>query len=76
MQVLISIGENYRFELREGLLAYGDRRRSFVTRHQVMLHKDAPPATLMTDRDEEEEILAEPVEEEEASDGEEFDEAA
>jgi PRTRC genetic system protein B len=43
MQVHISIGENYRFELREALLVYGDRQRSFVTRHQVTLHKDVPP---------------------------------
>jgi len=43
MQVQISIGENHRFELREALLVYGDRQRSFVTRHQVTLHKDAPP---------------------------------
>ena len=41
MQVHISIGENHRFELREALLVYGDRQRSFVTRHQVTLHKDA-----------------------------------
>jgi PRTRC genetic system protein B len=43
MQVHISIGENNHFELREALLVYGDRQRSFVTRHQVTLHKDAPP---------------------------------
>ena len=43
MQVQISIGENHRFELREALLVYGDRQRSFVTRHQVALHKGAPP---------------------------------
>ena len=43
MQVHVSIGENHRFELREALLVYGDRQRSFVTRHQVALHKDAPP---------------------------------
>src|SRR6266849_2517644 len=43
MQIHISIGENHRFELREALLVYGDRQRSFVTRHQVKLHKDAPP---------------------------------
>jgi PRTRC genetic system protein B len=44
MQVHVSIGENQRFELREALLVYGDRQRSFVTRHQVTLHKDAPPS--------------------------------
>jgi PRTRC genetic system protein B len=44
MQVNISIGENHRFELREALLVYGDRQRSFVTRHQVRFEKDAPPA--------------------------------
>lgn len=43
MEVHISIGENHRFELREALLVYGDRQRSFVTRHQVALHKDGPP---------------------------------
>ena len=43
MQVHISIGENQRFELREALLIYGDRRRSFVTRHQVTIHKEGPP---------------------------------
>ena len=43
MQVHISIGENHRFELREALLIYGDRQRSFVTRHQVTLHKQGPP---------------------------------
>src|SRR3974390_2865397 len=43
MQVNISIGENHRFELREALLVYGDRQRSFVTRHQVTHHKDGPP---------------------------------
>ncbi len=43
MEVHVSIGENHRFELREALLVYGDRQRSFVTRHQVTLHKDAPP---------------------------------
>jgi Prokaryotic E2 family D len=35
--------ENHRFELREALLVYGDRQRSFVTRHQVTPHKDLPP---------------------------------
>ena len=43
MQVHVSIGENHRFELREALLVYGDRQRSFVTRHQVKLLKDGPP---------------------------------
>lgn len=43
MQVHISIGENHHFELREALLVYGDRQRSFVTRHQVTLHNDSPP---------------------------------
>jgi PRTRC genetic system protein B len=43
MQVHISIGENHRFELREALLIYGDRQRSFVSRHQVTLHKQGPP---------------------------------
>lgn len=43
MEVHISIGENCRFELREALLVYGDRQRSFVTRHQVTQHSDGPP---------------------------------
>jgi PRTRC genetic system protein B len=43
MEIHVSIGENQRFELREALLVYGDRQRSFVTRHQVMLNKNAPP---------------------------------
>lgn len=43
MEVHISIGENHRFELRDALLVYGDNQRSFVTRHQVTLHKDRPP---------------------------------
>ena len=43
MEVHVSIGENHRFELREALLIYGGRQSSFVTRHQVTLHKDAPP---------------------------------
>lgn len=43
MEIHISIGENHRFELREALLVYGDRQRSFVTRHPVTLHKDRPP---------------------------------
>jgi PRTRC genetic system protein B len=43
MEIHVSIGENQRFELREALLVYGDRQRSFVTRHQVVLHKNAPP---------------------------------
>jgi PRTRC genetic system protein B len=42
MQVQVSIGENHRFELREALLVYGDRQKSFVTRHEVALQKDAP----------------------------------
>jgi PRTRC genetic system protein B len=43
MQIHISVGENHRFELREALLVYGDRQKSFVTRHEVALQKDAPP---------------------------------
>jgi PRTRC genetic system protein B len=43
MQVHISIGENHRFELREALLIYGDRQRSFVTRHAVMQQNAGPP---------------------------------
>ena len=43
MQVHISIGENHRFELREALLIYGDRQRSFVTRHAVVHQKQGPP---------------------------------
>lgn len=44
MEIHISIGENHRFELREALLVYGDRRQSFVTRHAVTLHENAPPS--------------------------------
>jgi PRTRC genetic system protein B len=43
MQVHISIGENHRFVLREALLIYGDRQRSFVTRHSVVHPKEGPP---------------------------------
>jgi PRTRC genetic system protein B len=43
MQIQVSIGENHRFELREALLVYGDRQKSFVTRHDITLQKDAPP---------------------------------
>lgn len=44
MQVHISIGENYHFELSQALLIYTSQRQSFVTRHEVTLHKDAPPS--------------------------------
>ena len=43
MQIHVSIGENHRFELHDALLVYGDRQRSFITRHQVTLRKDAAP---------------------------------
>jgi PRTRC genetic system protein B len=43
MEIQVSIGENRRFELREALLVYSDRQRSFVTRHRVVLHENAPP---------------------------------
>jgi len=43
MQIHVSIGENHRFELREALLVYGDRQKSFVTRHDVHLQKEASP---------------------------------
>lgn len=43
MDVGISIGENYRFELREALLVYHGRGTSFVTRHEVTISKGAPP---------------------------------
>jgi PRTRC genetic system protein B len=43
MQIHISIGENHRFELREALLIYGERQRSFVTRHAIMHQKEGPP---------------------------------
>jgi PRTRC genetic system protein B len=43
MQIHVSIGENHRFELHDALLVYGDRQRSFITRHQVTLPKDAAP---------------------------------
>jgi PRTRC genetic system protein B len=43
MQVHVSIGENYRFELHEALLVYRDRQSSFITRHDLTARKDAPP---------------------------------
>jgi len=43
MQIHVSIGENHRFELHDALLVYGDRQRSFITRHHVTLRKDAAP---------------------------------
>jgi PRTRC genetic system protein B len=43
MQAHLSIGENHRFELHEALLIYRDRQSSFITRHDVNAHKDAPP---------------------------------
>jgi len=43
MQIHVSIGENHRFELREALLVYGDSQKSFVTRHDVTVQKDASP---------------------------------
>jgi len=43
MKVHLSIGESHNFELREALLIYGDRQRSFVTRHEVTANKNAPP---------------------------------
>jgi PRTRC genetic system protein B len=43
VQVHISIGENHCFELREALLIYGDRQRSFVTRHAVTHQNQGPP---------------------------------
>ena len=44
MKVHVAIGENHRFELREALLVYRDRQSSFITRHDVTPHKDAPPS--------------------------------
>lgn len=44
MQVNISIGHNRRFELHDALLVYGDRQDSFVSRHRVTTHDDAPPS--------------------------------
>ena len=44
MKTHVSIGENHNFELREALLVYGDRQRSFVTRHEVARNNDAPPS--------------------------------
>ena len=43
MEIHISIGQNHSFELREALLVYRDRQSSFITRHDVTAHKDAPP---------------------------------
>jgi len=44
MKVHVAIGQNHRFELREALLIYRDRQKSFVTRHQVTTQEKAPPA--------------------------------
>jgi PRTRC genetic system protein B len=43
LKIHVSIGENHHFELREALLVYRDRQSSFITRHDVTAHKDAPP---------------------------------
>lgn len=43
MQVHVSIGENQHFELSQALLIYKSQQQSFVTRHEVVLQKDAPP---------------------------------
>ena len=43
MEIHLSIGQNHHFELREVLLVYRDRQSSFITRHDVTAHKDAPP---------------------------------
>jgi PRTRC genetic system protein B len=44
MNVGIAIGENHCFELREALLVYTENRNAtFITRHAVALHHDAPP---------------------------------
>jgi PRTRC genetic system protein B len=44
MQVHVSIGENYHFELSQALLIYKSQSQSFVTRHEVVLQKNAPPS--------------------------------
>src|SRR5580765_4584733 len=44
MDVETSIGETYRFELREALLVYQGNGASFVTRHEVTLATEAPPS--------------------------------
>src|SRR5271156_6324185 len=43
MQVQVSIGANHHFELREALLVYRDNHTSFITRHEAIVQKDAPP---------------------------------
>lgn len=44
MNVGIAIGGDHRFELREALLVYTENRNAtFITRHAVALHHDAPP---------------------------------
>ncbi len=43
MQVHVSIGENYSFELREALLVYGNAQKSFVTHHGIVAHGNAAP---------------------------------
>lgn len=43
MEIHLSIGQNYRFELGEALLIYRDRQSSFITRHDVLTQKSGPP---------------------------------
>ncbi len=43
MQVQAAIGANHHFELREALLVYRDNHTSFITRHEAIVQKDAPP---------------------------------
>ena len=43
MQVHLAIGQNHHFELHEALLVYRDQQSSFISRHDVLTRKDAPP---------------------------------
>ena len=43
MKVEVEIGQMHRFELREALLIYREGRRSFITRHEVLVQKQGPP---------------------------------
>ncbi len=43
MQVQVAIGMNHHFELREALPVYRDNHTSFITRHDAIARKDAPP---------------------------------
>jgi hypothetical protein len=43
MQVQVAIGANHHFEVREALLVYRENHTSFITKHEAIAHRDAPP---------------------------------